>query len=608
MLRKVSAVIAGIVFLFFVFTAAKTEDLEMEPYLYTQNFEGAADPVQAYSGGDGKYTINFKGLTEEKSFSGKKSFKLDVTFQSGSSIFWSIPIPGGVPAEGKLQFSGRILLGEETAVGTSAGLGLNYNYPPTSQVVSGAFNTIPESAKGEWRLIEGDAVKMGAGTIPWLMGRPAWPWPATAKDIGVYVTGGGLYLYGGPGKRIVVYVDDLKMEGTVPTEEAYREAIKKRWIVLNEKIAEKISSWEEALQESEEELNSLTNLSPEAEKAKEAVMAGEIASFKAKVANVKKTGFVNVLEGKEIDSFLEPLKNTINNIKEISKGTTQSKDMIVYVTKPTLDSRILPTTSMLPGIISRDIKITAAPGEYEPASFIISALSDITSLKLTASDLTGENGIIPSGNIDIKAVKCWYQGWNAGMGESQAYDSAGLKRKKLIPELLLNDDALVKVDYQEEKNYLKIVHSRGTASEKEEYIWISNPNEPILKDGTKDLPVQDSPVLLPVDIPARTNKQFWITVKAPDTAREGVYTGSIMLTSGAKTLPALTLTVRVLPFKLASPRRYDLQEDFVSSIYYHSYLNPALPEGSLSAYAKSKEQLRAELNNLFSHGVTNPQC
>ncbi|MFH2069060.1 MAG: hypothetical protein ABII89_06335, partial [Candidatus Omnitrophota bacterium] len=46
----------------------------------------------------------------------------------------------------------------------------------------------------------------------------------------------------------------------------------------------------------------------------------------------------------------------------------------------------------------------------------------------------------------------------------------------------------------------------------------------------------------------------------------------------------------------------------VSSIYYHSYLNPALPEGSLSAYAKSKEQLRAELNNLFSHGVTNPQC
>ncbi|MFH2068857.1 MAG: hypothetical protein ABII89_05275, partial [Candidatus Omnitrophota bacterium] len=43
-------------------------------------------------------------------------------------------------------------------------------------------------------------------------------------------------------------------------------------------------------------------------------------------------------------------------------------------------------------------------------------------------------------------------------------------------------------------------------------------------------------------------------------------------------------------------------------IYYHSYMNPALPEGSLSAYTKSKEQLRAELNNLFSHGVTNPQC
>jgi len=58
----------------------------------------------------------------------------------------------------------------------------------------------------------------------------------------------------------------------------------------------------------------------------------------------------------------------------------------------------------------------------------------------------------------------------------------------------------------------------------------------------KNYPVQDSPVLLPADIPSGTNKQFWITVKAPETAKAGVYTGTIVLTSGTKTLPALTLT------------------------------------------------------------------
>ncbi|MFH2069344.1 MAG: hypothetical protein ABII89_07805 [Candidatus Omnitrophota bacterium] len=286
-------------------------------------------------------------------------------------------------------------------------------------------------------------------------------------------------------------------------------------------------------------------------------------------------------------------------------------NMVIYVTKPISGVKKLSTDTLVMGKISREIKITAAPGEYEPASFIVFARSDINSLTLKASDLTGESGIIPSGNIDIKVVKCWYQGGGAWSGSGDVQDQ---NKRVLVPELLLNDDTLVKVDYKKEKNYLKVVYSRGTASEKEKYIWMSEPNEVNPHPGRdarirniEDIPVQDSPVLLPVDIPARTNKQFWITVKAPDTAKAGVYTGTIILSSGGEN-SALTLTVRVLPFKLASPRRYDLQEDFVSSIYYHGKLNPDRPEGSISSEDKSKEQLRAELKNMFSHGVTNPQC
>jgi len=311
MLRKILAVAGSIVFLLLSFKAVKAEDLKMQSYLYIQGFEGEADPVQAYSGGDA-YTVNFKGLTEEKSFSGKKCFKLDITFQSNSSIFWSIPIPG-VPVEGKLQFSGRIFLGEETAGGANAGLGINYDFPPTSQLASNSFATI--SNKGEWKLIEGDVVSLSKELKPWLMERPAWPWLATEENVGVHTEGIGLFLYGGEkGKRIVVYVDDLKIEGEAPAEEAYQAAIKKKWIPLNEKIAEKISSWENALRESEKELNSLVNLSPEAD-ALNRKTKKRIAFLKERVANVKKTGHMTFPEEKGLDFFPEQLKNAINNIK-----------------------------------------------------------------------------------------------------------------------------------------------------------------------------------------------------------------------------------------------------------------------------------------------------
>jgi hypothetical protein len=69
------------------------------------------------------------------------------------------------------------------------------------------------------------------------------------------------------------------------------------------------------------------------------------------------------------------------------------------------------------------------------------------------------------------------------------------------------------------------------------------------------------------------------------------------------------MNVTVLPFKLAAPKTYyDLTRSFVSSIYYRGILSREYPGGSISSEYKSKEQLKAELKNLFIHGVTNPTC
>ncbi|GAG24421.1 unnamed protein product, partial [marine sediment metagenome] len=128
----------------------------------------------------------------------------------------------------------------------------------------------------------------------------------------------------------------------------------------------------------------------------------------------------------------------------------------VYVVPAITDVNILPTTSMSDSYISNDISIVASPGEYEPASFVIHANEGITSLEVEATSLTGESGSIPSDNVDIRVVKCWYQGGK---------DIYGISRSKshryLTPELLLKDDTLVQVEGTEwdnlnGQNYLKL--------------------------------------------------------------------------------------------------------------------------------------------------------
>jgi len=257
-----------------------------------------------------------------------------------------------------------------------------------------------------------------------------------------------------------------------------------------------------------------------------------------------------------------------------------------YVVPAITDEKILPTSSIPDEYISNEISIRACPGEYEPASFVVRANENITSLEAQATELIGENGSIPSSNIDIRVVKCWYQ---AGVG---VWD---ITHKLLTPELLLKDDSLVKVEGEE--NYLKLTTTG-------EYVWISEQ-----KSGTgqeiiplEDLPVKDSSTLQPLHIPQGTNKQFWVTVKIPEDASPGSYSGTIKLeTPGEGVMAELQLTLEVLPIELSEPY-------LTYSLYYHGRLYPDWPEGSISSEIKSETQMRAELADMFEHGVNPTVC
>jgi len=285
----------------------------------------------------------------------------------------------------------------------------------------------------------------------------------------------------------------------------------------------------------------------------------------------------------------------------LSFKSVEKKDALTYIIQPITNLKILPTTSLYLSSASNEISIVACVGEYEPASFVISALKDISNLQIKITDLRSKKKIIPSKNIDISVVKTWYQ--------SGSDTIANEHKAVLVPELLLKDESLVKVDSQNRENFIKIKEDG-----KETYVSISKKNNEGLESFTRDrltpnnwgrphaalmkIPIKDTKILQPIDIQKGTNKQIWITIHVPQDSSPGIYEGDIEFQGANVHIDKIKFNLRVLPFELESPSlRY--------SIYYMGKLSPD-GEWYISSEIKSEEQFLAEMKDLKAHGVSYP--
>ena len=266
---------------------------------------------------------------------------------------------------------------------------------------------------------------------------------------------------------------------------------------------------------------------------------------------------------------------------------------------------VLPDTELgsITGADGSRVSILAAPGEYESASIVLRAPLDVNHVQLSASDLVGTNGRIAAAAVDLKVVKCWFQDGNAWKAIEKNWETV------FVPELLLNDEALVELDEQTQDNYLRVANANGETNR----VWISERQFPDPKEKervasipAKLFPIRDAERLQPVRFFADKNKQFWVTVHVPEDAAPGAYRGKIHLTAGDKKLGALSLTVQVLPFKLAEARTwYDLNKPFTTSLYYWG--EPITNDvATIGAKNKSLAQLGAELTDLRQHNVNDP--
>ena len=256
----------------------------------------------------------------------------------------------------------------------------------------------------------------------------------------------------------------------------------------------------------------------------------------------------------------------------------------IYVVPAITDAIILPTSSISSSYISNSISITASPGEYEPASFVLRSSGAALTVLPIANDLTGP-ATIPAANISIRAVGVWYQAgewlfaWEPGWG------------KTLTPELLLNDASLVQVLGTD--NYLKLTNGSQLMISSPDGIAGIPPN-PL----NTEFPVADSATLQPVAIPADTNRQFWVTVRTPEDAPPGTYTGTIDLMSGSENVGQIQVTLSVLPVRLTEPR-------LTYGLYYLGIPSVA---GRISYEEKNTTQFRAELWDMAHHGTMPTTC
>ncbi len=245
---------------------------------------------------------------------------------------------------------------------------------------------------------------------------------------------------------------------------------------------------------------------------------------------------------------------------------------VLVIPEPITNYKILPFTEKIENAVKSDtISITAAKGEYEPASFVIRSgdidlkdvMIEVTDLKAKVRDKNGKarTAIITKNNIDIRVVKCWYQaGKDLWLGK-------GVK-KLLTPELLVHNDSFIVSDYKYQVNLIKNLEK-----------------------------IEDSPFLISFQINKRENKQIWLTIKVPNEVPQGDYSGNIIVVTrtGNK---ILSFVISVLPFSLDKP----------VIEYSMFYLLRTITEKpiKIGSMFKTEDQMLIELKDMKEHGIDNP--
>ena len=274
--------------------------------------------------------------------------------------------------------------------------------------------------------------------------------------------------------------------------------------------------------------------------------------------------------------------------------------VLVYAADNLTDSYPLqPDGTNVPGPAGAPLRVCACPGERTRTTALLWSKSAFDGVTVSFGDLVGTQGAIPASSLSAKVVKVWYQGLGAPDTENtQSIDQV------LVPELMLNDDALVIPDHDNCRNLVRLHEGGRTWYADADTITSASWAEAI---PAAELPIADAATLQPFALRSREGKQLMIRIRVPEGAKAGAYAGTVAFAAGGRTLATLPVELTVLPFELpaATETVYDPSREYTMGLYL--WANHAATDADVIApFPRSRRQLMAEYASLLDNGVTSP--
>ncbi len=280
---------------------------------------------------------------------------------------------------------------------------------------------------------------------------------------------------------------------------------------------------------------------------------------------------------------------------------------------PMSETQYLPDTIPEDGVKNGVVQIIAARDEYEPGSFVVRADRDLGKVKFVIGELKTKDGkAFPADCLDLKTVKVWYQNGNAW------FSYFADKGKKLCPELLLNDEDLIKVDEAKKSNYARLTEKDGRVH----YTWLSDPaafhtrSEDITLSRPRPVGpfvcmrenFSDAQTHAGATLAKDKSKQFFLTAHVKADQPVGIYRGEIALVPDGTTevVARIPVALRVLPFTLPDPMCWnDVNRPFITLLSDYGNLDMISSQNG-GDRALARRQLISICRDFAAHGQTQP--
>ena len=259
---------------------------------------------------------------------------------------------------------------------------------------------------------------------------------------------------------------------------------------------------------------------------------------------------------------------------------------VIYVVPPYSQEIFLPYDLPRRGKLGGDLDVYACPDQEVAGSLLVFALkAPLTIGGAVFDDLrTPDGNVFDKANIDVRLVKRWYRAGGAWL----TYHSDP-RQRNLTPDLLMHDDAAIKVDELRARNYIRCDYPEGTR-----YIDVSDPAVPYERWSGR-VPFHDAKTLQPLTIGEwGRNQQFVITFSVPKGQAPGLYSGTLELKGAGK----VAVRLEVLPVDLpeqGSPA-YDLRKSYIS-------LHNSFPSALGPTLEKRRECALETMRQIRAHGM-----